>query len=548
MASPVLRGSRQPRAGGRVEDGDGTRITFYFTEENDAHQRQRPTRSTKRRRATSSATALGARLPRVYIPGRDEPDSRRGLRSTCGNEDRQCRRRLSTRSAPKQTTRIPSVLGGRPRRVRRRHRANSDAPRRRSTTTAGHGAVPPGAAPRSTQRRLGGQGDPDPGQLRLAELAQLLSPSRSAGASTRTRTPRRPTRRSSVPRRSLPGPAAAAVGPFSYRHVRRPSPARRHPQNLLGRERPRLDGRRPRGPHRQPEGRDRRRDRRGRARRAPDGRAACSTSGAARGWLAHALHELGLTVHGVDGSAGLIEAARARGGGSFEVLDYETAARKPRSPPRRTLRRGRVQLRDPQRRRDADPPRRRSPARRRRPRDRADRPPRSQVGGDYADGWRQESFADLGGDFDPMPWYFRTIGSWIRTFRSAGLTVTDLREPTHTARPACPCRSSGQRRGHRGCRFVAFGLGFGVRLQPAVLPDPDRGSRRASAPPGRLDSRLRGKDGWALSGSSPFRATAETGSTSRSAGKVARACSHPFVRQPRGRRCPSSSARPCAAW
>ena len=151
--------------------------------------------------------------------------------------------------------------------------------------------------------------------------------------------------------------------------------------------------------------------------------------GCGEGWLALALHELGVTVHGVDGSAALVEAARARGGGSFDVLDYEAAAQNSehlggpydvavfnfailsddatpilRAAARQLDAGGRVLVQT------VHP---------------------VAVGGDYADGWRQESFADLGDGFDPMPWYFRTVGSWIRTFQSSGLTVTDLREPTH---------------------------------------------------------------------------------------------------------------------
>ena len=151
--------------------------------------------------------------------------------------------------------------------------------------------------------------------------------------------------------------------------------------------------------------------------------------GCGEGWLALALHELGVTVHGVDGSAGLIDAARARGGGSFDVLDYEAAAENPErlGGPYDVAVFNFAILND-----DATPILRAAA----RQLDAGGRVIVQTVhpvgvGGDYADGWRQESFADLGADFDPMPWYFRTVGSWIRTFRSAGLAVTDLREPTH---------------------------------------------------------------------------------------------------------------------
>lgn len=50
----------------------------------------------------------------------------------------------------------------------------------------------------------------------------------------------------------------------------------------------------------------------------------------------------------------------------------------------------------------------------------------------YRDGWRTETFASFGSAFkEPMPWYFRTVGSWLNLVRSAGLTVIDCIEPVH---------------------------------------------------------------------------------------------------------------------
>ena len=149
--------------------------------------------------------------------------------------------------------------------------------------------------------------------------------------------------------------------------------------------------------------------------------------GCGEGWLALALHQLGVQVHGVDRSAALVDAAQAQGGGTVELLDYATAAANPERlggpydvavfnfallsddvvPILRAARRqlevgGRVLIQTVH--------------------------PLS-VGAPYADGWREESFRDIGEGFDPMPWYFRTVGSWIRTIQSAGLAVTELREP-----------------------------------------------------------------------------------------------------------------------
>lgn len=52
----------------------------------------------------------------------------------------------------------------------------------------------------------------------------------------------------------------------------------------------------------------------------------------------------------------------------------------------------------------------------------------------YRDGWRTEDFAGFEGqDWQPMPWYFRTLESWHRVVRDAGLVLHELREPLDEA-------------------------------------------------------------------------------------------------------------------
>jgi SAM-dependent methyltransferase len=56
----------------------------------------------------------------------------------------------------------------------------------------------------------------------------------------------------------------------------------------------------------------------------------------------------------------------------------------------------------------------------------------------YEDGWRTETFGAFGSVFpSPMPWYFRTLGTWMRDIDAAGLVVTRLEEPldAETGRP-----------------------------------------------------------------------------------------------------------------
>lgn len=52
----------------------------------------------------------------------------------------------------------------------------------------------------------------------------------------------------------------------------------------------------------------------------------------------------------------------------------------------------------------------------------------------YADGWRTETFAGFGDEFrEPMPWYFRTLESWLAAIRGAGFVVEQVREPVEAA-------------------------------------------------------------------------------------------------------------------
>jgi 2-polyprenyl-3-methyl-5-hydroxy-6-metoxy-1,4-benzoquinol methylase len=57
--------------------------------------------------------------------------------------------------------------------------------------------------------------------------------------------------------------------------------------------------------------------------------------------------------------------------------------------------------------------------------------PWTVAAGDYQDGWREESFAGFAGDWQPMPWYFRTLSSWFNALDMAGLRLLSLQEPQH---------------------------------------------------------------------------------------------------------------------
>jgi len=57
--------------------------------------------------------------------------------------------------------------------------------------------------------------------------------------------------------------------------------------------------------------------------------------------------------------------------------------------------------------------------------------PWATAAGDYQDGWRQETFAGFQGQWHPMPWYFRTLSSWLNALDMAGFRLASLQEPQH---------------------------------------------------------------------------------------------------------------------
>ena len=153
--------------------------------------------------------------------------------------------------------------------------------------------------------------------------------------------------------------------------------------------------------------------------------------GCGEGWLARALAGRGHRVVGVDVSAPLIERASEQGGGAFRVVSYEALAAEPGlagpgpydavvcnfsllgqelAPLLRALR-GLLAGSAPLVVQTVHP---------------------FTACGDlpYRDGWREETFAGFGGAFGaPMPWYFRTIGSWLRLMAEAGLRIDSVEEP-----------------------------------------------------------------------------------------------------------------------
>jgi len=152
--------------------------------------------------------------------------------------------------------------------------------------------------------------------------------------------------------------------------------------------------------------------------------------GCGEGWFARALGAHGVSVVGIDASAALVAAARALGGGRFEIASYDALDARAEflGAPfdvavcnfslldddllpvlygiRKLLQaQGALIIQTVH--------------------------PWTACGDQpYVDGWRTETFADFGGAFaEPMPWYFRTASSWVRALRDGGFVVERCEEP-----------------------------------------------------------------------------------------------------------------------
>jgi 2-polyprenyl-3-methyl-5-hydroxy-6-metoxy-1,4-benzoquinol methylase len=156
--------------------------------------------------------------------------------------------------------------------------------------------------------------------------------------------------------------------------------------------------------------------------------------GCGEGWLARSLGARGCEITGVDASPELVAAARALGGGRFEVMSYATleSALDILGGPfdvavcnfsllgediASTLRaiRGLIRLNGRLVIQTVHP---------------------WSACGDapYRDGWRTETFDSFAGQFpEAMPWYFRTAGSWWRTIAENGFVVESWEEPLDPA-------------------------------------------------------------------------------------------------------------------
>jgi 2-polyprenyl-3-methyl-5-hydroxy-6-metoxy-1,4-benzoquinol methylase len=152
--------------------------------------------------------------------------------------------------------------------------------------------------------------------------------------------------------------------------------------------------------------------------------------GCGEGWLARVLAAEGCRVTGIDASEGLIASARSRGGGTFVAMTYAALGARAAElgPPFDVavcnfslLEAELAPLLDPLR--NVLVPHGRLVIQTVHPWVACGSEP-------YGDGWREETFASFGGGFTaPMPWYFRTLASWLEAIGASQFAVERIAEP-----------------------------------------------------------------------------------------------------------------------
>ena len=152
--------------------------------------------------------------------------------------------------------------------------------------------------------------------------------------------------------------------------------------------------------------------------------------GCGEGWLVRELTARGVQAIGVDASRPLVAAAQEAGGGTFYAASYEdvVSADLPLPAPFDAAVANFSILEE-----DIEPIFT-AAAQLLRPHGafviQTVHPAFAAGDGAYVDGWRTETFAAIEGEWpEPMPWYFRTIGGWVRALSDHGFVLSEVREP-----------------------------------------------------------------------------------------------------------------------
>lgn len=161
--------------------------------------------------------------------------------------------------------------------------------------------------------------------------------------------------------------------------------------------------------------------------------------GCGEGWLVRALIDQSINATGIDGVEALVNSARKRGKGIFEICQYEDIEQCPALAPsfdvivcnfallgeqstqdllsacanKLVLGKGRLLIQTLH--------------------------PLLVNSSPYFTGWKEGSWAGFPDTFtEPPDWYFRTLEDWLAVFSDAGLVLLGINEPRHpqTGEPA----------------------------------------------------------------------------------------------------------------
>ncbi|SDK03259.1 class I SAM-dependent methyltransferase [Sediminibacillus albus] len=153
--------------------------------------------------------------------------------------------------------------------------------------------------------------------------------------------------------------------------------------------------------------------------------------GCGEGWLARSLTSRGMDTVGIDGSQKLIQTAEEQGSGTFHLLTYDQFINNPKSIGESydvvvfnfsLLSENITQiLKACSQIMDSDGTIIIQTVH-----------PFNSQSSNYKSGWREEDFSTMGDDYvRSMPWYFRTISSWIDVINESGYGLYACKEPIH---------------------------------------------------------------------------------------------------------------------
>lgn len=161
--------------------------------------------------------------------------------------------------------------------------------------------------------------------------------------------------------------------------------------------------------------------------------------GCGEGWLCRSLAEKGISCIGTDAIPALVDAANEKGGGRFEVLPYDAITTEKAINTGADLFLFNFSLFGDEQVLNLL----------------KELQPALAANGNlviqtlhpfaacgdapYESGWRKGSWTGFSQDFvNPAPWYFRTMGDWVKMLKNSGFRLKEVLEPVHpkTGHPA----------------------------------------------------------------------------------------------------------------